>query len=123
MVKVLFVSPLQVQLHCGALTTRPQTKSHRRPVTGCNQQTGEPAGENENSANDESPPLISKNWREFRAGLVAGSAQRHLQAKESAYRTGHWAHSVSQFYHSVVPEYDTSIVPCLPSRTCRDSNC
>lgn len=51
--------------------------------------------ERPSSPDDESPPLISPNWREFRASLIAGSAQRHEQAKESAYRTGHWAHAVS----------------------------
>lgn len=45
--------------------------------------------------NDEFPPKISANWREFRAALIAGSVESHEKAKQTAYRTGHWAHAVS----------------------------
>lgn len=53
----------------------------------------EPSGGAEGG--DDVPPSISNNWREFRASLVAGSTEQHEQAKEMAYRAGHWAHDVS----------------------------
>lgn len=53
----------------------------------------------EPSANDsgeeaESPNIENRDWREFRAALVVGSVEALEKTKETAYRTGHWAHSV-----------------------------
>lgn len=56
-----------------------------------------PSEPDEPSSEGESDPLesISKqDWREFRAALVVGSAEALEKSKETAYRTGHWAHPV-----------------------------
>lgn len=57
--------------------------------------------QSEPSDGDASPDPLqavgSRDWREFRAALVAGSTEALEKAKETAYRTGHWAHSVRCF--------------------------
>lgn len=48
----------------------------------------------ESSDDDANNPEVSDDWREFRAALIAGSAEELERNKENAYRPGHWAHSV-----------------------------
>ena len=81
-----------------SLTLTPKKKpqsfcSTRRP-TCCQTNTNGTDG----SGKDEEPPVISKDWREFRATLVAGSVEKHENKKAAAHRTGHWAHPVSTQY-------------------------
>lgn len=51
------------------------------------------AGEKSEANEEDDIPGIG-DWREFRAALVAGSAEELQRKKEQAYRTGHWAHPV-----------------------------
>lgn len=67
------------------------TKRTRTHVAMCSQSP---------SSSDEPDPLGSisrRDWREFRAALVAGSAEALEQSKQKAYREGHWAHPVCSF--------------------------
>lgn len=48
----------------------------------------------EDSGDSDDTPTVPGDWREFRAALVAGSAEKLERSKETAYRKGHWAHSV-----------------------------
>lgn len=43
----------------------------------------------------------NRDWREFRATLVAGSSSNFERAKKEAHREGHWAHPVSTINHSL----------------------
>lgn len=44
---------------------------------------------------DANGDVTGRDWREFRAALVAGSAEALARRKEGAYRAGHWAHPLA----------------------------
>lgn len=52
------------------------------------------SAEEKSDANEEDDIPNVGDWREFRAALIAGSAEELQRKKEQAYRTGHWAHPV-----------------------------
>lgn len=42
--------------------------------------------------------VMQREWREFRAALVAGSVEELERSKQTAHRPGHWAHPVRANY-------------------------
>lgn len=66
---------------------------------------------NEDQGEEPQFSVQSRDWREFRAALVAGSLADLERAKEDAYRKGHWAHSVSK---PPLPNHNMAL-PFFPS--------
>lgn len=77
--------------HAGAPTWRPK-RARTSLWRMCDASSTSP--EEPQDEPDALETIRDRDWREFRAALVAGSTQALEEKKQTAYRKGHWAHPV-----------------------------